>query len=393
MTTRPPSAIAVAIAGMLSLAVAMGIGRFAFTPVLPLMIRDGLLNVAEGGWLAAANYVGYLVGALSAARITAGAKRLAWISLAGIGISTAAMTVQDTASWLLLRFVAGACSAWVFVATSVWCLGALAGLQRQSLGSAVYAGVGVGIAIAGGYCLLAGIVGWPSALVWIHLGLLAAGLAIPVLPVMHRLAETPIGRASVESSRSRPPPGTVGLVACYGIMGFGYILPATFLPALAREVTGNPAVFGSAWPLFGLTAAASTLMAGPVMRRTSRLRVWAGCQLLMAIGALLPGIVANATTILLSALLVGSTFMVITLAGVQELRARMPDHAGTWVGHLTASFALGQIAGPAAAALLLELPSMASAAMAVCLQAAAASLAFSAAWLWRQANPSLPSRS
>ena len=65
MTTRsaPPaaSAAALTLAGMLSLAVAMGIGRFAFTPVLPLMLREGSLDVAMGGWIAAAKYAGYLV--------------------------------------------------------------------------------------------------------------------------------------------------------------------------------------------------------------------------------------------------------------------------------------------------------------------------------------------
>src|SRR5213595_1775561 len=63
---RGPSATAVALAGLTALAVAMGIGRFAFTPILPLMQQDAGLSVAGGGWLASANYLGYLVGALSA---------------------------------------------------------------------------------------------------------------------------------------------------------------------------------------------------------------------------------------------------------------------------------------------------------------------------------------
>lgn len=371
----------------------MGIGRFAFTPVLPLMIRDGHLQMSTGGWLAAANYIGYFVGALAAARLASDAVRLAWISLAGIAAATAAMSLQGAALWALLRFAAGACSAWVFVATSVWCLGTLARAKRQDLGPAVYAGVGIGIALAGGYCLVAGTRGWASDLAWLHLGLLAVAVAVPAVPVMRRIADIPVAGAPGTTGSKQAPRGTAGLIACYGIMGLGYILPATFLPAMAREITDSPVVFGSAWPLFGLTAAASTLMAGPAMRRTSRLRVWAGCHWLMAIGALLPAVLTGATAILLSALLVGSTFMVVTLAGVQEIRARMPDQAGRWVGYLTASFAIGQIAGPAAAALLLARPALAPVAMDLCLQVAAASLALSAAWLWRQAALSSTSRS
>ena len=66
---RHDSPAAVAVAGLAALAVAMGIGRFAFTPILPMMREDGVLTIADGGWLASANYLGYLVGALSAVAI------------------------------------------------------------------------------------------------------------------------------------------------------------------------------------------------------------------------------------------------------------------------------------------------------------------------------------
>src|SRR5262249_60180010 len=58
-------ALAVALAGLIALAVAIGIGRFAFTPILPMMQEDAGVSMALGGWLASANYVGYLAGALS----------------------------------------------------------------------------------------------------------------------------------------------------------------------------------------------------------------------------------------------------------------------------------------------------------------------------------------
>ena len=75
MPHPPPPAPALwrfTLTGALALAVAMGIGRFAFTPLLPLMQRDGQLDAASGAWLAAANYLGYLVGALTAARLPGG---------------------------------------------------------------------------------------------------------------------------------------------------------------------------------------------------------------------------------------------------------------------------------------------------------------------------------
>ena len=86
-----PNPRTTAIAGLLSLAAAMGIGRFAFTPLLPLMARAGQLDLAFGGWVAAANYAGYFVGALTAARLPLGARALGLFALAATALLTAAM--------------------------------------------------------------------------------------------------------------------------------------------------------------------------------------------------------------------------------------------------------------------------------------------------------------
>jgi hypothetical protein len=137
---RAPATSAIVLAGLLSLAAAMGIGRFAFTPLLPLMAREGQLDLAFGGWLAAANYAGYFAGALSAARLPLGARRLAVLALGATALLTAAMAWPAPPLWLLLRFAAGAVSAWVFVATSVWCLGELARREAGAQGGWVYAG-------------------------------------------------------------------------------------------------------------------------------------------------------------------------------------------------------------------------------------------------------------
>ena len=83
----------------------MGIGRFAFTPLLPLMVRDGALAQSAGAWLAASNYLGYLAGALTASRLGLSLPALMRVSLAGTVVATAAMGVFDgLAVWAVLRF-------------------------------------------------------------------------------------------------------------------------------------------------------------------------------------------------------------------------------------------------------------------------------------------------
>lgn len=386
MTTheRPVAPALVALAGALSLAAAMGIGRFAFAPVLPLMLGEGRLDVAQGGWVAAANYAGYLAGALTASRIPLRAGTLAVLALLATAAWTAAMAWPLSAIWLPLRFLAGAASAWVFVATSVWCLGTLAQQDASRASGWVYAGVGSGIALAGLHCLLAAAAGVRSAPLWLQLGGLALLLALPAFWVIARLPpSTGAATSRVAGRDSNARGGTRGLVVCYGIMGFGYILPATFLPVLARTVVDDPRVFGLAWPVFGLTAALSTLLTARLLQGAKRLQTWAACQVLMGLGVLLPALWANLWTIAASALLVGGTFMVITLASVQEMRARAPAHAARLVGRITAAFALGQIAGPVASALLLRVGPQG---LAIALAAGAASLFATGAWLWRMSS-------
>lgn len=341
VTAPKPSFLAVCTAGLLALAMAMGIGRFAFTPMLPLMIRAGSADVAAGGWLAAANYAGYLLGALSTARIPLSPQRVALLALAAIGLATAAMGWTDSlALWLLLRFVAGVASAWALVSTSVWCLAWLARFDRPAGPGLLYAGVGAGIALAGLYCWHAGAAGVAPDALWLQLGALALVGLLAVAALMPRGAVT---QASASAASGGVP---WGLVICYGILGFGYILPATFLPVLARAVVDDPAVFGAAWPVFGAAAALSTLLASVVLARVARRHVLAGSHVLMALGCLLPVLHLSALTVLLAALLVGGTFMVATMAGMQEARARTAGDPTRALGRMTAAFAIGQMAGP-----------------------------------------------
>jgi MFS family permease len=370
----------------LALAVAMGIGRFAFSPLLPLMVRDGSLAQSDGAWLAASNYIGYLAGALIASRLGLSVPMLMRSSLAGIVVSTGAMGAFDgLTAWIFLRFLAGVLSAWTLVATSAWALQHLAQAGRTDLSGVVYAGVGLGIAFAGLFCLAAAQPGVPASQLWLELGALAALPVAFCSSFVGRPSATSVPRGFAQATH-----GTsgrcAGMVICYGVFGFGYILPATFLPALAREVVDNPQMFGLAWPVFGTAAALSTLATAPHFSRANRPRVWAVNHLLMATGVVLPSVWLNPVTIATAALLVGSTFMVVTMIGMQEARARAPGNPTALLGRMTAAFAIGQLAGPLVSGVLDFLPEGHSAAVGHALQLAAFALALSAAYLWPQSR-------
>ena len=187
-----PSPKTTAIAGLVALAVAMGIGRFAFTPILPMMQDDAHLSVAAGGWLASANYLGYLLGALAALRTRVPASMAIRGGLAAIGVATLAMgATQDFTAWLLLRAAAGIASAWVLIFVSAWSLERLAFSPRPQLASVVFAGVGAGIALAGALCLALMRARSSSSDAWMVFGALALVLAAAVWPAFGRAGPPP----------------------------------------------------------------------------------------------------------------------------------------------------------------------------------------------------------
>lgn len=397
--------------GVVALALAMGIGRFAFTPLLPLMLRDGDIGAATGAEWAALNYAGYLIGALTAARVAADLRRAQLLGLWGVVLTTLGVGALGGA-WLapggaLLRTLAGVCSAWAFVGVSSWCLGDLARRGSSHLSAWIYTGVGLGIAAAGLLTWLGG--RQPARVLWLELGLLAwlgtryvqrrlprtaaaatsaadptaadaaaiaadgaaapagtataarsevtapagaataapTAVAAPASAATARSAgPTPARAAAAPSTAKAAARGQRMLVWCYASFGFGYIVQATFLPAMAREQVSDPLVFGLTWPVFGLAAVLSVAAAARWLGSWPRRRVWALAQATMALGTALPLVTQAIWALACSALFVGGTFMVTTMAGLQLARERSPADPTPLLARMTTAFAAGQIAGP-----------------------------------------------
>ena len=254
---QPISALKVTLIGFAALASAMGVGRFAFTPMLPLMQAHAGMSLSQGAWLAGANYIGYLAGAVLCSIAVPATRPAVRFGLVAVALLTLGMGMTGSYdAWLALRFGAGVASAYVLVGVSAWALPALAGHDRSVWSGWLFAGVGVGISLAGLIVLLAGARGDSPAGSWLVLGLASTAVAA--------VAWTPLRGAGPLAAPGVQQAGRLSadgwrLVLCYGTFGFGYIIPATFLPAMARDVIPDPAVFGWVWPVFGATAALSTV--------------------------------------------------------------------------------------------------------------------------------------
>ncbi len=145
-----PSPALIAGAGLLSLLLAMGVGRFAFTALLPQMRDEGFLDIGSGGLLAATNYLGYLAGALWTAfsRRADGPRRLLGGLLASVATTLAMGFDPGFAAWCGLRFVSGVASAVVYVYATGIVLRNLAAVGAAGWSALHYMGVGSGIVVS-----------------------------------------------------------------------------------------------------------------------------------------------------------------------------------------------------------------------------------------------------
>jgi MFS family permease len=352
---RRHNALVVAIVGFAALAVAMGIGRFAFTPILPMMQADHGVTVGQAGWLASANYIGYLVGSLFGMRARIAARSALRSGLVLIAACTLAMGLDHHfVAWMVLRAIPGFASALVLIVASAWILPRLAEAARESLNGVVYAGVGAGIVVAGIACLVLQRAGASADVAWMVLGVIAAVVTVALWRVLGDDAASAQGATASPPARERI--SQWRLVFCYGAFGLAYIIPATFLPVMAKQVVADPGLFAWAWPIFGVAAMTSTVLAARVATRFGNRSVWIAGNVIMAIGVLVPILLANLVGIVIAALLVGGTFMVITMAGISEARRVAGAGARPLIGAMTSAFATGQIVGPLLVAGLVHVP-------------------------------------
>lgn len=335
---------------MLSMAVAMGIGRFVYTPLLPGMMEELGQSAGDAGLIASANYAGYLIGALLAGGGWGEGRERAiglW-SLAASALLVALMAAfEDLGPFLVLRFLAGVASAFVMIFVSSLVFARLMAAGRDELQALHFSGVGLGIAasaIMTGLLHLDGAT-WQAGWIW------AGVLSLAGLAAVWLLLDRGVPRAGTVAPEpplelSRP---FLKLVAGYGLFGFGYIVTATFLVAIVRQGTGGPLLEAWVWLATGLAILPSIWLWGMLVRRRGlRIAFAAGCfvEIVGVIASvLMPGIAGP----MIGGVLLGGTFVAVTAFGLQagrRLATRSPRRA---LALMTASFGTGQILGPIAA--------------------------------------------
>ncbi len=338
------------LASLLALIVAMGVGRFSLTPQLPLLLAEGQFDLTAAGLVAAANYLGYLAGAMDALR--AGSERRARARLVGGLWGCVALTVLSAwahGPWqhAALRFAAGVASAWVLVLISAASQRVALQAGRVRLGGLVFAGPGLGMLLTGLIALFSNLSAQGASALWLlygGTGLVLAVLAAPALPA-------PSPHPAPGTAKGVPAHGFHALLASYTLVGLGYVIPATFLSQLASARFHGSWLADLFWPGYGLMTTAGVVLAclgRPTPAGTRRWLTWTlWLQGLGALACLLPG----ATGLGLGVLLCGAPYLASMVLTMRHAHALDPDGHGRSIGLLTVGFAAGQLGGPLLAAL------------------------------------------
>ena len=335
--------------------VAMGIGRFAFTPILPLMQRDLGVSHSLAGGLASINYTGYLAGALVCAVWPRVLRNTAVNLTALLTCIATTLLMGMTHSpfwWGTLRLLAGAASAVLFVVIAIEVSENLARNHHSHWNSALYGGIGLGIALSGSVVpVLDRIGGWSSA--WQGMGGLSALLAIAGVTVAGKrhvaihvpdATERQTGRLS----------GLGRLAPAYFLEGVGYIVSATFLVTMIAHTPGLGGFAPWSWVAVGLAAAPSTILWQQVALRIGVRRALASAYLLQTCGILMSIGADSIFRAGLAAIIFGGTFLGIVALVMAEGVRRSGTEGRRAAAVLTACFGAGQVIGPPVAGLLAD---------------------------------------
>jgi predicted MFS family arabinose efflux permease len=344
------------IAGICSLLVTVGVARFSYSLLLPIMQEGAGLSESGGGWLATTNYMGYMVGVLLAASLHNLNHKYnlhrAYLILSVI-TSAAMVVTTDMITWAMLRFIAGICASGGMIIASGLILKWLVNNKHRAELGIHFSGAGLSIITTSLLveAMLSMSANWQQQ--WIALAIMAVIFAIPAwLWMPHPATKAQVG----VTAQDNPPGKTFKLLMmlAYFCAGYGYVVSSTFIVDIVEGVEGLQGQGGFAFILVGIAATPAAIIWDRIARNIGYLKALFAAYVLQAIGIILPAINDTLPIILISTLLFGGTFiacvsLVLTMAG-----NFFPSNPAKFMGTMTLAFGAAQIIAPVCTGYLAE---------------------------------------
>jgi len=359
IVTSQPTPIKIMVAGLFSLVLTLGVARFSYTPLLPVMMDGTMLTDASGGWLASFNYLGYMCGALITASISNLQLKdtLYRIGLVGAVVTTVAMGLAENIwLWAIMRFLAGLCSAaGLLIGSGLILNWMLRHNQRAELGLH-FSGIGVGIAVSAIVAILMlDRFNWSQQ--WYIFAALGVVLLIPAWYWLPRPKDGVGGTTQGgEVLEDNPPPRNWLLIlyAAYFCAGFGYVISATFLVTIVDSQPSLQGNGGMVWLITGLAATPACIFWDRIARRIGQLKALLLAYAIQIVGIILPALDASLSTIMISGALYGATFIGIVSLMLTMAGRFFPTRPAKPMGKLTLSYGIAQVVAPAVSGMMAE---------------------------------------
>jgi predicted MFS family arabinose efflux permease len=360
VSDRDPYRLLLIVGGLaLGPVVALGLARFAYSLLLPVMRTNLHWTFAQAGAMNTANALGYLAGAIAAGPLVArvGSRRpyLAGLVLTGLALLGSAIS-GNFGILIGLRVVAGVTGALVFIAGAGLVARLVTGLTPGGsvvvLG-AYFAGGGLGVVVSA--LLIPPVVGLGAGQSWrwgwVVLGIASLATLAGALPAARSAHEPLVSRG----------PGVLGwplgrlapTLVAYGLFGAGYIAYITFIVAFLRAADLGAGTVTAFWATLGAAAVVGVIAWGPLLGRLRGGRGPATVLGVLAVGTLLPLVVPNTAGDFVSAALFGGTFLTVVTAMTNLARRSLaPTQVAPAIAGMTVVFGIGQSLGPVLAGAL-----------------------------------------
>ena len=342
------------LTGIAALTIAVGIGRFSYTPILPYMISELNLTTTEAGLIASSNYLGYLLGSLIPIfpQFPKNIRSIFIYSIFISIISLFAMGLTNTFEvFILIRFIHGIFSAFVLILGTSLIVSHVQKKGKIFLGTAHFSGVGLGMALSAIVVSYLGFLNFTWDELWFSIGILAIMLSFQIIKF------TPIQKAEVKynlKSKNKTSLGFSLITISYGLYGFGYVAFGTFISTMSRLTPGLEKTEPYVWFVVGVTGIPSVFFWNWFGSKIGNDIGLFLANLILGLGVLFSVLINNEFGIFISCILFGLSFVPITSMCLLEGQKRFSGSFIVSTAILTFSFSIGQMIGPYLSGLLTD---------------------------------------
>ena len=341
------------IIASLSTLLALGLFRFAYSALLPLLIAAQWFSASTALYLSTANLCGYLMGALSANPLNQRFSHTQLIITAALlgsaSLLACAIAHLPIAWYVVWRMVAGITGAWLMVLAPSWALRQVPVAAKNTASAWVFAGIGFGVLLSA--FLLPYMPSLGLKFTWLILGCgsLLLSLLIILLLLKHPHTSTTLSSAvAIKPNHTKPPyASAVFIILAYGCFGMGYLPHALFwVDYLARDLAWDLHTVDTQWLLYGLGAAVGNGLGFVLVKHWGWMKANSICFILYAIAIALPLFSQQASVLALSSFVTGALVpvMVAMSSGCLLLLLGSDLHQRFW-GYATAFFSVCQFGG------------------------------------------------